>query len=556
MAAALGELESAPLEFEAADDVPMGGVLCALPALLAWGLLRHTRENFTLPKGFYPLESIFLVVAFLALARIRSLEALRYQTPGEWGKLLGLDRLPEVKTLREKLTRLSEPDGQVKRWSGTLAREWMESDPLTAGTLYVDGHVRVYHGELTKLPRRYVARQRLCLRATTDYWVNAMDGAPFFVVTQPVDPGLCTVLREQILPRLLEEVPSQPSAERLEADPHLHRFTVVFDREGYSPDLFAQLREQRVAILSYHKFPGEDWPIEEFRAREVRLVHGEPVSLELAERGVRLSNGLWVREVRHRDERGHQTSVLSTDYQRPLDQVAAAMFARWCQENFFKYMQEHYGLDRMVEYGVEPLPETTRLVNPAWRALDGQVRKKAALLARERARFGALCLPEAASAEEAAQHEQRKGQLLQQILASQTQLDELKAQRKATAHHVTIKELPEADRFQQLHADKKHLVDTIKLVAYRAETALVAIAREKLKRDDDGRAWVRALLQSSVDLRPDRKQETLTVRLHLQASAAHNEVLKHLCDELTATETCYPSTNLRLIFEPLSPSSS
>ena len=113
----------APIEFEPVADVPLGGVLCALPALLGFGLLRHTRRNFTLPPGFYPLETIFLVVAFLALARIRSLEALRYQAPGEWGKLLGLDRVPEVKTLREKLascTRiLSAPAPGAAHWRAT-----------------------------------------------------------------------------------------------------------------------------------------------------------------------------------------------------------------------------------------------------------------------------------------------------------------------------------------------------------------------------------------------------------------------------------------------------
>ena len=95
-----------------------------------------------------------------------------------------------------------------------MAREWMEAQPESAGTLYIDGHVRVYHGHLTPLPRRYVARQRLCLRGTTDYWVNAMDGQPFFAVTQAADPGLLKVLEEQIVPRLLAEVPGQPCAER------------------------------------------------------------------------------------------------------------------------------------------------------------------------------------------------------------------------------------------------------------------------------------------------------------------------------------------------------
>ena len=80
--ASCGLLTSAELEFVAADDVPNAGVLCALPALLAEGLLRHTRTFYRLPPGFYPLESIFLALALLALVRCRSLEQSRYLSPG------------------------------------------------------------------------------------------------------------------------------------------------------------------------------------------------------------------------------------------------------------------------------------------------------------------------------------------------------------------------------------------------------------------------------------------------------------------------------------------
>jgi len=547
--AAMGMLDGAPLEFELVDDVPQGGVLCALPGLLAFGLLRHTRENFSLPAGYYPLETYFLALGFLALARVASLEALRYEPPGEWGKLLGLDRIPEVRTLRDKLGQLCQSSGRAQRWSQSLSQEWMQGSDQSIGTAYVDGHVRVYHGKLTHLPRRYVARERLCLRGTTDYWVNAMDGQPFFAVTQAVDPGVLSVLRQSIIPRLKAELPGQPSAAELEADPYLSRFTLVCDRAVYSPEFFAEAKAERIAVITYHKFPGPDWAVEEFTQREVKLVSGEVVSLELAERGTRLSNGLWVREVRHRDQSGHQTPMLSTDYKRPLDQAAVALFARWCQENFFKYMGEHYNIDRLVEYGIEPLPETLRVVNPAWRELDGQVRQQAALLAREQAQFGSLNLPVQADLPQTEQLSAQKAQLLQAVQARQKQLAELKEKRRQTAKHVTLKELPEAQRFGQLRTDKKHLVDTIKLIAYRAETALVQIVRETLRRWDDARALVRQVFESAVDLRPDPASKTLTVRLHRLATAAQDQSLQHLCEELTATETIYPGTDLRMVYE-------
>lgn len=550
--ASLGKLQAAPIRFELVTDVPKGGVLCALPALLVFGLLRHSQKHFSLPAGFYPLETIFLAIAFLALARVKSLEKLRYEPPGEWGKLLGLDRIPEVRTLREKIDLLCNDGEQVRQWSGTLAREWMEGQPESAGSLYVDGHVRVYHGNLTQLPKRYVSRQRLCLRGTTDYWVNAMDGQPFFVVTQPVDPGLRKVLEEQIAPRLLQEVPSQPTQEQLEANPRLARFTVIFDREGYSPELFKRLWALRIAVITYRKFVEEQWALEEFVVRKVRLVNGEEVEMALAERGVRLSNGLWVREVRRRDEQsGHQTAIISTAYLKSLEGIGVGMFARWCQENFFQYMAEHYGLNRLIEYGTEPLPETTPVVNPAWRLKDKEVRREQTRLVRERAQFAALTSPAQAEPQALARFEQEKGKLLEQIEHHQQKLEQLKSERKAIKRKVTLKDLPQADRFTQLRTAKKHFVDTIKLIAYRAETALVHIAREKLQREDDARALIRQVFTSTVDLCPDPEQKTLTVRLHQLTAPVHNQVLDHLCAELTATETAYPGTDLRLVFEPI-----
>lgn len=547
--ASLGQLQVAPIHFERVADVPGGGVLCALPALLALGLLRHSHKNFSLPPGYYPLETIFLVIAFLALARVKSLEALRYEPPGEWGKVLGLDRIPEVRTLREKIRMLCQDGQKVGEWSSTLAREWMEADPQSAGTLYIDGHVRVYHGHQTELPRRYVARQRLCLRGTTDYWVNAMDGQPFFVVTQAADPGLLKVLEEQIVPRLLREVPGQPTEEELAADPRRSRFTLIFDRAGYSPEFFARMRALRIAVITYHKFPQGQWDQEEFTLRTVRLINGEEVELALAERGVCLSNGFWMRELRQREESGHQVSMLSSDFQRELSAAAVALFARWCQENFFQYMGQHYGLDRLIEYGTQPLPETTVVVNPTWRQKDQAVRRERALLVRQQVRFAALSLPLEASPEMLTQYEEQKGKLLEQIQQQQTKLDELKVQRKENPRHIALKDLPEKERFSQLSPTRKHFVDTIKLIAYRAETALVQIVREKLQREEDARALVRQIFESAVDISPDQEKKTLTVAFHRLSTQAHDEVLKHLCAELAAAETLFPGTELRLNFQ-------
>ena len=548
MLAAVGLLREAPVQFAPAADVPLGGVLWALPALLAEGLLRHSRKLFAWPEGFYPLETIFLVLAFMALVRVRSLEALRYERPGEWGQLVGLDRIPEVRTLRQKLGQLCQPPGVAATWSGELARDWLATQPEHAGVYYADGHVRVYHGQLAALPRRYVARQKLCLRGTTDYWVNALDGRPFFLVSRPVDPGLIQVLRTEIVPRLIAEAPGQPSPAEFAADPLRHRFTLVFDRAGYSPEFFADQKAQRVAVLTYHKFPGDDWALEEFAPHALTLANGESVTLSLAERGTGLSNGLWVREIREREASGHQVSVLSTDYRSELRPLAMRLFARWTQENFLKYMREHYAIDRLVEHGTEPLPETTTVVNPARRRLESQLRRERALRDRERAAFGALNLSALPEPPELEAWQQQKARLHAALTAREAQLSELKAKRKDTPRHLALNDLPKAEQFPRLRAERKHFVDTLKLIAYRAETAVVGTVREALARADDGRALVRELMRTPADLQPDVRAKTLTVRLHPLPSRLQDAAVRHLAQELTATETVFPGTELRLVF--------
>jgi hypothetical protein len=551
VAAAMGELGSAPVEFQAACDVAQGGVLLALPALLAAGLLRGTPELYQLPPGFYGIESIFLLLGLMALARIRSLEQLRYQAPGEWGKLLGLDRIPEVRTLRAKLKLLCRDLGQAMRWNAALAQEWIARQNAAELYFYCDGHVRVYHGDQTALPRHYVARERLCLRATTDYWINAMDGQPFLYVNKEVDPGLIATLHEDVIPWLEGNVAKTPEQERrLAEDARAHWFTIVFDREGYSPELFEQMRKKRIAILTYHKYPQEDWRGEEFGTHSVELAGGETVELKLAERGTRLSNNLWLREIRKLTDSGHQTSILTTNFRAPMPTLAASLFARWSQENFFRYMREHYSLDRLIEYGTEPIPDAISVVNPQWRKLDSQIRSQAGKRHRLAAQFGTLALSEEPSESDIERFQQRKGQLREEIQTLDLKIDKLKQNRKSTPHHVAVKELPEEDRFTRLRTERKHFIDTLKMIAYRAESSMASLLREHLARgSDDARALLRQIFHTEADLTPDLVANTLTVSLHHLTHASHDQAIEKLLEDLNAAQTVFPGSKLTLVFK-------
>uniref|UniRef100_UPI0025E96DEC putative transposase n=1 Tax=Thiohalocapsa sp. TaxID=2497641 RepID=UPI0025E96DEC len=325
-----------------------------------------------------------------------------------------------------------------------------------------------------------------------------------------------------------------------------------FDRDGYSPAFLRAMNDKRIACLTYHKYADGDWPLEEFQTVEVELASGARVSMELAERGTWLGGKLWVREIRKRTASGHQTAVIATDYRADPGPMAAAMFARWSQENFFRYMRQHYGLDRLVDYGVEAIPDTIPVVNPVHRQLDGRVRSLNGKLARKRAAFAALTLEGDIDPKKMAAFEHKKAALQEELEALESELEALRAQRRAVKRHITIAELPAEERFKQLSTASKQLIDTIKMVAYRAETAMVQMAREVMQRTDDARSLLRGLYATEADLIPDEAAGTLTIRVHHQANRSSDKVIRHLCNELNQTETVFPGTSLRLVYELVS----
>lgn len=535
--AALGLSGCAVARFEPGQDVDMGGLLTGLPALCANGLLSGLGKHLHLPKGFYSGLHILLTLAFMALARIRRPENLRHIAPGEFGKSLGLDRVPEVRTLRHKIGLLAA-GGNAQAWLQDLSKQWMEQDPDEAGYLYVDGHVRVYSGSAANLPRRFVSREKLCLRGTTDYWVNDAVGRPFFVVSKAVTDGLADTLLADIVPDLCASVPGQPAQEELDADPLLHRFVIVFDREGATHSLLSQLWEQRIAGLTYRKNVKDQWPPEEFAVHEVPSPGGGSTLMKLATRQSQLKAGkasMPVTEVRRLTDSGHQTAIITSAQKLGATQIASRMFARWCQENYFAYMMQHYDIDGLIEYGVQEIPGTTLIINPAWRALDAQIRKTRQAQSKHQ-----LVLAKAQINEK--NDIQDKAQALEAVQELQVQLGKLRAQRKEASKKVRIDSLPPEQRPSALAPLSKQLCDAIKMIAYRAETALVGLLRRHLNTEDQARALVRRLFISSADIEPDAQTNTLSVKVHRMSSPAHDKAIAALLQDLNDQAFRHPET--------------
>lgn len=263
------------------------------------------------------------------------------------------------------------------------------------------------------------------------------------------------------------------------------------------------------------------------------MPNGERITMKLSERGSYIGSrqkGLWVREIRKLTESGHQTSVITTELKSKASDLALRMFARWCQENFFKYMKEHFNIDRLMCYKVEQTDETKKIVNPAYRKIEWQIKSKAGKLGRKLKQFAEMTLSAAPEPGEIEQYERNKGALIEEIDILKEDLGRLKETRKSTSKHILLGDLPEQDRFSQLESTRKQFVDTIKMIAYRAETAMANILNESSCHVDDARALLRNIYTMEADIIPDENEQILRIRLHHLSNPSSDNAARFLAD--------------------------
>jgi hypothetical protein len=381
---------------------------------------------------------------------------------------------------------------------------------------------------------------------------------PFFKVNCAVDPGMIEVLEKEIVPVLEATVSKQPTQEQLNENPLLSRFRLIFDREGYSPGFFKRMKKKRIACQTYKKFSTDLWPEEEFAVHLVKLISGEIVEMHLAERGVllgsKVSDRLWVREVRKLTETGRQIAIISTEWMATPAEIAGPQFGRWYQENFFKYGRQHFDFDRLTDYKLETVCETTMVRNPAWTKLDGAVRKLASTLCGKKAKLCDYTLGTGLNGKEINSYMENTYALGNEIEKDILRLEELKKERKEHRQKIEIKDLPEEERFLKLSHRTKHFSDTLKIIAYRAETALSETIRNDLGKhhQDESRRFIRTLYTTDANIRPEPNEKKLIVELHSLATPKDNRIAAKLCETLNETEVKYPGTDLVLFYKTVS----
>jgi Transposase protein/Helix-turn-helix domain len=525
---------------------PLAGLLLALPALEATGLLAEARQVYgRLKDGFYGLAATLLTLAFLALAGEPRAEGATRVPPAALGRVLGLDRAPEVKTIRRKLGELAAA-GQAADLIMALARRHAAARPRALGFLHVDGHARVYYGTRT-VQKTHIARLKFPAPATGETWVTSADGEPVFMVVAEPSDSLAGELR-RLLPQLRQVVGEG------------RRVTVCFDRGGWSPALFADITAAGFDLLTWRKGPAPDLPADAFTTITCADDRGREHQYDLADTTVELgiSDGprkgqtVTLRQVTRRvpakSGGTRQIHALTSRTDLAAGELCWRLTSRWREENYFRYARTHFALDALDSHAATPDDPDRKVPNPAKKAAAAQVRHAEVLTAAAEAQRDAslAALRNPAPGQPVTITNQMINALDAPVEAAWAGLQAAADAAAAVPARIRLGEI--APDMVRLEAEVKQITHAIRMAAYNAETALArTLDGHYARAGDEAYALIREALTSSGDIIPGPGE--LLIRLDPLTAPRRTQALAALCDQLTQAHARYPGTELILRYE-------
>src|SRR5680860_32564 len=519
-AARWGQLKAAEPVFAPAARVPLAGLLLAIPALEATGLLSCATTVFgCLPNGFYGLDTMLLEGVLRALAGEPRAEGATRIDPAALGRVLGLDRGPEVKTIRRKITALAAT-GRAEELLAAMAAAHVarldKTNPDLLAVFYVDGHVRAYQGA-RKVAKTHLSRLKFPAPATVETWVSDASGDPVLVVMAAPGASLAMELR-RLLPDLRRAVGDD------------RRVLVGFDRGGWSPALFAHMDAQGFDVLSGRKGFAENLEADLFTDLTYTDQTGRSHAWRVADTTVDLPTDneqvFTMRQVtlivannktgrqEHGQDSTRQIHILTTRADLPVEQVIYRMGSRWRQENYFRYARMHFDLDSHDAYATTEDDPTRLVPNPAKKkahkkVLAARARYDRALAGTDATLLQAVSPPPGQSVVITnAAHDE----LTADLRDAESNLDTAQA-----AHRAIPARLPlaQANPGQQvLDIQTKLITHAIRIAAFNTATALARAIRVHTgyaRANHEAHALVRQALTASGDIDPG--DGVLTVRL-------------------------------------------
>jgi hypothetical protein len=213
-------------------------------------------------------------------------------------------------------------------------------------------------------------------------------------------------------------------------------------------------------------------------------------------------------------------------------------------------MVESFDMDSITSYMKTSVPVTAPVINPQYQELDRQHKKILSLLNKSKMKYAGITLADRELSEkEMERFIKKKSDKKTEIEALEKEKQEIIQKKKNTKKKIPFGDLDENQKFDTSVNERKYFLDTIKVIAYRAETTMCNIIKKQMATPEQARALIRKLYAADADIETDNINHILTVKIHNTNHWADDKILQNLCDSLNQTKTVFPDTNLTIFFK-------
>ena len=451
------------LKLERFDDVPFGGVVLAIPALMECGLWEQASDLFPtwIDRPFAEIAQ--LLVASMVLSRPANVGFARFAWPADWSEVLCKVRLPDACSLVGLINLIAKDRIKTVMWQSGLASKWISDASRLRAVLVVPGEQCVLLESPAIASSIDLARDALLARGLVEPWFRYLEVLPMLILMQTPSEGFPSAWKEWIRPQIKSILHGRVEQPECSTGAGSHQLTVVLAQGGVDLRFFKKMQRDGLQFFSYRVSADGRWPNAEFMDQEVEVQQGRREFVQTAERILSLAGGLPLREMQCACRNGLPLTIISSDRELDLHRIGARMASASTASRFLDRLRTSLAVVR--SYGT-------------WQGPAGT------------AAFGAD---------------------------------------------------PGINSF---------LGATV-MVVCRAEAIMEQVLREKLPQPTGSQLALREILCERVDLVPVPGVNVLRILVHTNGDAGRQAIVAHLCSQLTATETPFPGTNLRLVYEPV-----
>jgi len=510
-----------------------GGGLFFIPLLRRYNFLGAIKKaiNIETYEG-YCLEQLCLTLFYFDVFGFESIENFKTVYPEEFGVLISKLSSPSIFTLRRFLHKVRE----LKKGEELIeefGKEYLKSGLVNCKVLYIDAHFLPYYGARVISMGWFTVRDRP-LKGSYNFIANDEEFNPLIFLIRSSS--------EDLIEKITEIIDKVKKIAR-EAGIDTAELTVIFDREGYSAELFRTLDGEdgnnKIRFITWAKYADKwvnDFKEEEFTSKaavKYKIQDSDEIKYIVTER--QMNKYGKIRTIVIESGRKNQRSAIYTnDWESSPERIIQLICRRWGQENCIKTLKLRHLIDYHPGYVSEELEEQPLVDNPELEELRQRRAKLTNQLHVLELKLAEKILNETKDETNIKEIKQAEIEIFSEIATIKSQITLLNLEKDNLPKEVEFNTAHDGRKLVELDYEKKRFLDCVKIFAYHMENKMCEILINYY--DKRKELWPALAMITKRGAYVKLEQGKLTVKLRRFKNPEIDYAARHLCEDLNKME--------------------